>query len=157
MSDDLFQLPTIRLRPYRSLYFAVLIVKIVLAAACYYLIAERAWLLPGLAGSRINTNPALIAMLLLSVAVTAYTQKLLIELRAIEDFDQQAKRHERVFRIRVIWYLVSAIVSLFLGAFTGRLFFFYFAAIEVLTFIPYFPSPRIFKREFNRDDIVFLN
>lgn len=95
-------------------------------------------------------------MLLLAVFHSQYQRKQLRRLNAIEDFELRVEAYEKFYRLRMLWFLLSCLVSCFLTIVTGQKLFLYFAVLDILLALPHYPKLSMFKRELNNDEIMLF-
>jgi hypothetical protein len=101
-------------------------------------------------------NIILFGMVGVAIAYSLYLRKEKEKMQSIHDFDEKLIAHQRYFKIRMWWYLLSTIASCILYILVANTFFLYFALFELLMLIVVFPNKLFFKKELQDDDIIFL-
>lgn len=145
---------TINIKKYKVSFFQTQVINVIAVIGSYLLVQNDLYILSGLVTGQNLTNPILIAMVLLAVVHSQYQKNRLKKLHAISDFDARVEEYETFYKIRMLWYLFSCIISCFLAVLTNRNVFLFFACFDILISLPFYPGLRLFKRELKNDEIM---
>ena len=148
------ELHTIDQKPFRQNFLQTIIPMAVAVVGSLLLINNGYIILNNFDPSRRFTWPIMITMLALAFCYSYYRKKQLEKVFDVENFDDQVKAYENVYKLTMRWYLLSCMVSCFLAVLTARNIFLYFAGYDFIMMLPYYPNKLLFRRELRNDEII---
>ncbi|PZR29381.1 MAG: hypothetical protein DI535_03310 [Citrobacter freundii] len=143
-------------KKFRNIFLLVLIANIVLSGITGLLLNLRVHLIPGYKAGDNLTNPLLIFIVIIAVIRALQQRKHLMKIFSIRDFELRLARYEKFYRKRTITYLLSVIGSCLLCLLSQKILFLYYAGLDVLLSLPFYPSAFLLKRELRTNDIILF-
>jgi hypothetical protein len=125
-------------------------------AGSYFLVSNGLFLRWKAVQSVQIKNIILYGMVGFAIVYSIYLRNQKEKMQSIHDFDEKLIAHQRYFKTRMWWYLLSTVASCILYILVAHTFFLYFALFELLMLIVVFPNKFFFKKELQDDDIIFL-
>lgn len=147
---------TLNSRPYRRIFFSIISINLLLIIGSYLAIRSGFNGLAALLGTGF-AMPLLGAMIVLAIVHTVYQRQQLSRLDRYEDFEEKLTRYESIYRIRMLWYLFSCLVSCILYLIFERKLFLLFAILDLVTALPFYPAIALFRKELKKDEILITN
>jgi|GEM_PF-4503207 len=148
---NLYLVPVKRLR---NFFLLILIANIILSGITWFLLNSSVHLIPGYKAGDNLTNPLLISIVIIAVVRGLQQRKHLINILSIRDFDARLARYEKFYKNRTTSYLLSVIASCLLCLFSQKSLFLYYAGLDVLLSLPFYPSAFLLKKELRTNDII---
>ncbi|MEO8404949.1 MAG: hypothetical protein ABI480_10145 [Chitinophagaceae bacterium] len=149
------QLYTIDIKKYKTIYFQILVTNLAAIVGSFLLVKNGLYILSIFDPAKKLTLPILFLLLILSGFHTRYQRKQLTRLAGIADFDTRVGEYEKFYRFRMLWFLLSCLVTCFLCVLTGRYTFLFYAGFDVLISLPFYPGLLLFKKELKNEEIIF--
>ena len=94
-------------------------------------------------------------LLVAAVLLTFYTMNQLRMLAGLEDFNNRVTEHVKIYKVRLLLFLITCLLSCILYILTIHTVFLYFALFDVVVLLPLYPNKYVLKKELMNDDIVF--
>jgi hypothetical protein len=145
---------TISVNRFRSVFFSIQIANIIFSIITFLIIRNGGLLFPGVIIGQNFVRITLYSMVLLAFVFTMYQKNKLSKIVGIEEFDSKVNEYLKFYKYRMFWYLFSCVAACILGVLSGRMIFFYFAIIDVVIALPYYPTSFMFRKELKNDEIV---
>ena len=146
---------TVDSKKYKSVFYICLITNIVCTGLSFLLAANGFRLLNHFYPDTRLTLSILFVMVVFAFLHSSFTRSRLRKLLLIEDFDERADAYEKLYRLRVFWFLFSGLVSCGLALLSGRTLFCYYAMFDIVISLNYYPNLALFKKELNNEEIIF--
>jgi uncharacterized integral membrane protein len=99
--------------------------------------------------------PIMAVLAILAFVHSASQKNKLRKLQEIEDFELKTEKYQKIYRFRLIWFLVSGFTCCFLYVFSLHNLFLYFALFDGLLLLGNYPNQKIFKKELRNNEIIF--
>ena len=147
---------TIEMKLYRKLYLGYFLLTCSNIGISYLMQQNGVYIGWNNSSSVTTKNILLYGMIGVAIIYSLYLQNQKTKLRSIKDFDVKKEFHEKYFKIRMTWYVISCFVSCVLFLLVGNWLFFYFGLFELFLLLIVFPNKFLFKKELEDDDIVFI-
>ncbi len=148
------ELYSIDKKNFRKAFFLVEIYGVLAIIISYFIARGGIYSVPLYSTGRQITMPILLLMVLISFIYMQRIRKRLGALDNVEDFEVKVQEYEKIYKARLQLLLLACVISCFLFILTARPFFFYYAILEVLIVLPYYPNAFLFKRELKNDEII---
>ncbi len=143
-------------RTLRVYFFSVQIVNIVLSMATLLIIKTRPEIFLIETLDKKFTGITMSILLVAAFAFTTFQNRKLNKIQEIHEAEHRFSPYFKLYKSRMMWFLFSCIAVCLLGILTGRILFFYFAIVDVLMAIPYYPTAFLFRKELKNDTIELL-
>ena len=145
---------SINLADYKKLFNGAIIPLGMAIVACFLLVKVSSLDFSALVIQRLAL-PIMAGLAILSFVHSALQKHKLKKVQAIGDFDEKAEAYQRVYRFRLLWFVISGLTCCFLFLFSRHNLFLYFALFDTLLLWSNYPNQQIFKRELENEDIIF--
>jgi hypothetical protein len=99
--------------------------------------------------------PVMAILAVLAFVHSGFQKKKMKRLNNYSNFDQKAEAYQKIYRLRLFWFLISGFTCCFIYLFSLHKIFILFAIFDALLLISNFPNKKIFERELNNDEIIF--
>lgn len=149
------ELYTVDIKKYKSGFYTCLITNIVCTGTSFLLAANGFRLVSSFYPDTRLTLSILFVMVVFAFVHSSFTKSRLRKLSLIENFEERVAAYEKLYRLRIIWFLFSSLVSCGLAVFSGRTLFCYYAMFDIVISLGYYPNLTLFKKELNNEDIIF--
>lgn len=146
---------TLNSKPYRRIFFSIIGINLLLIIGSYLSIRFGFNGLAALLGTGFAL-PLLGVMIVLAIVHSIYQRQQLAQLSRYEDFEEKLTRYERIYKIRMLWYLFSCVVSCILYLIFERQLFLYFAILDLVTALPFYPAVALFRKELKNEEIILI-
>jgi hypothetical protein len=148
------RLLSIAFSAYRTQFKQILIPQLLLVCCSFILVQFSPFDLSVFAIRKLST-PIMALLLVFSLLHSSFQKKSLQKLSLLHNFDDRAREHQRIYQLRLYWFLFSAFTSCCLFIVAHHLLFFYFAIFDTLLLVMNYPNKQVFKKELMEDDIIF--
>jgi hypothetical protein len=139
---------------FRSIFFRSFVFMLVMASASWVLVNNNYIILHNFDPERNFTLPILLAAVVLSGFYGSYHRKQLNRLQDLPSFEEKVEAYEKLYRLRMRWFVGSCMLSCFLAVLTARPVFTYLAFFDALICLPYYPTALLFRKELRNDEII---
>ena len=146
---------TVDIKKYKSVFYICLVTNIVCTAFSFLLAANGFRLLSNFYPDTRLTLSILFMMVVFAFLHSSFTRSRLRKLSLIESFEERVAAYEKLYRLRIIWFLFSGFVSCALAVLSGRTLFCYYAMFDIVISLSYYPNLILFKKELNNEEIIF--
>lgn len=143
-------------RKLRIFFLRIVAANVFLILLTYFLLRSGVQLIPGYKAGDNLTNPVLIVIVIIAVIRAAQQRKHLMEIFSIPDFSMRLTKYEKFYKKRTLTYLLSVIGSCLLCLLSQKILFLYYAGLDVLLSLPFYPSAFLLKRELRTNDIILF-
>ncbi len=142
-------------KKYKIIFYACLAINIACTAFSFFLTANGFRLLNNFYADTKLTLSILSFMVVFAFLHSAFTKNQFHKLSLIENFEDREMAYEKLYRLRVFWFLFSGLVSCGLALLSGRTLFCYYAMFDIVISLNYYPNLSLFKKELNNKEIIF--
>jgi uncharacterized membrane protein len=147
---------TVNSKPYRRFFLTIISMNVLFIAGSYLAIQQGLNGMAALLGTGF-AMPLLGLMIVLAIVHTLYQRRQLAQLSNYTDFEEKLSRYERIYRIRMLWYLFSCVVACILYLIFERKLFLLFALLDLVTALPFYPAVALFRKELKNDEVIITS
>lgn len=94
-------------------------------------------------------------LFVLSIFYDRRNKKELKSILELENFDEQVKPYSDYYRKRLLWSVLSIVISMVFFVFARKNMFFYLSLFQLVMMLPFYPNKLIICKELQNDEIVF--
>ena len=102
------------------------------------------------------TTPIMLVFLAVTFIYSYYSRRMLKKLDTFEDFETKLVQYEKIYKTRMVWRVVTSLLTCFLYVLTARNWFLFFGIFELVLTFAAFPNKTIFRKELKNDEIVLV-
>lgn len=144
------------MKVYKKYYIYSLVLACLMIIASFILFRYKLFTGQIVSQSYLYKKLLVYGMLGTVVVYSLYLRNMREKLKDIGDFDKKLAFHEKYFKIRMWWYVISCAVSCLIFLLSLNQFFFYFALFDLFMLMLVFPNKKLFWRELNDPEIIFI-
>lgn len=145
---------SVNIKPFKRAFAVTQLLSVAAVIASFFLAGSGTFFVPAFAFGRQITLPVLLIMFVVSLLHGRSLRKRINALGEIADFETKVQEYEKVYRYRLQWNLITTLILCILFVLTGRYFFFYFAILQVVLYLPFYPNLLLFRRELRNEEII---
>lgn len=150
------ELYSVNLKAYKKFYAGAIIVSLVAVLACWAAVAAGYTILPFFFQSYNIVRAILVLLVAGAIFNSWYYRKRINQLDNYTDFEDKLPQHEKIYKMRLLWLVVSCAASAFLYLLTARNLFLYFAVFDFFVCLTAFPNKMLIQKELKNDEIIFV-
>lgn len=151
------ELYSLNLKNYKKAYITSVTINALALIISFALVKTGHYFLPPFYATQNISRPILLLLIAGSVLSGWNYRKKIKQLDDIENFEDKIAKHEKIYKVRILWLVVNCCGSCFLYALTTHTVFFYLAIYDFVTYLLFaFPNKTVIQKELKNEEIIFL-
>ena len=148
------ELKAMNIAEYKKAHAGFLFICILSVVASFFIVRQGYAILANIPETKTVKDILMYGMIGVAALFSVYQQKQKQKLSTFTDFDEKLAFYQKIYRTRLLWRVLSCIVSAFLLFLTARKFFLYLAIFDLVLMLLAFPNKALFKKELNEEDLI---